>query len=175
MRDLIPLFRKKELYTIFYDIKKETFVKLPHRKPNVILYVASLLILLRVAPYIDQLYDRYDHLAIKLLFIVTSIGITLYASYELYVRYYEQHNAREMFPTLFSTDEILVRGRKQFWFETTVTLLLLTMSVIAIILFLLFRQFIYMIMTNILSLPCLVFLWMRPYKRMKLLREEIDL
>lgn len=172
MRDLVPIFRQKELYTIFYDIKKGSFVKRPHRKPNVVLYVASLLILLRVIPYIDRWYDLYDHLGIKLLFIAGSIGITIYATYELYVRYYEQDKVCEMFPALLPITELFVKGRKQFWVETIVTLLFLAISIISIALFLLFRQFIYMIIANFLYSPCLVFLWMRPYKRMKLLRKS---
>lgn len=181
MRDLVPFFRKKEYYTIFYDIKKDTFVQLPHRKPNIILYVALFLILLRIVPYIVQFYDHYDHLLIKLLIIAILVGINLYASSELYVRYYEHHNAREMFLTSIPIEEPFVKGKKQFRVELIVMLLFLVMSFVSISLFFLFQQFIFVILANLFSFPCFVFLWMRPIKRIQLLRrgeplrEEVDL
>lgn len=152
-------------------MKKDTFVRMPHRKRNIISYVALYLVLLYVTPYINQLYNRSDHLVIKLLIIGTLIGIALYASNEVYVRYYEHHNVREVCLKSIPIEGIFGKGRKQFVIESIVVLILLSISLFLIVLFLLFRQFIFIFFAIVLSSPYFVFLRMRPFKRLKLLRK----
>lgn len=175
IKNLIPLYREKEMFTIFYDTKQDKLVKLPHRKKTYILYVVLFILVLYSIPYVVNVYNHIDHSAVKLLIVFALVGITYLASHVTYYRYYLRHIINPVFPNSIYLEKVFVKGRKQFRIESVTCFICAMITLISVFLFLLLNQLIFMIFANLFFGPCFIYIFMRPIKRMKLLRKERDL
>ncbi|MEC5425179.1 hypothetical protein QGM71_16965 [Virgibacillus sp. C22-A2] len=177
---LIPIYREKELYTFFYDPDKNHLYRFQHRKKSSGMNFFLLLAVLYGSRYADRIYQSYKGPLVD----VVLFTIVLVISYFMAIYFYEKFYIQEKSPKIFlgkeSLENYAAKGisqlRTELYLGATLSLLL---TIGGFVLFFVFSHFELLVIGCLGSLAIFIFLLMRPFTRIKILRQfqkgEIEL
>lgn len=171
LKQFIPLYREKELYTVFYDVQERRLVKLPHRKKTYIVYVVLFLSVLHGTPYVTRFYDHLPYSLLKFIVLFVIIGITCFATFMTYYRYYLWDEISPVFAHVNNLEKIVLKGREQLRFDSVICFFCMIVTFVLGFIFLITQDVVWFVLTNLFLAPSLIYLLMRPIRRMKLLRD----
>jgi len=95
IHDLLPIYRKEEIYTIFYDEDEDTFYTLGHRKKSFGGMYSAIIGTYLFAWLLDVLYVGQAHVMYDVVIAVICIIITYHVTKKFYNNYYLHETKRE--------------------------------------------------------------------------------
>src|SRR5699024_9338762 len=93
---LIPLYRERELYTLFYNQHKNKIYKLQHRNKSFAVFFFTILVLTWASESLDIFYQAYQSTFLNVIILIIAIGITYFVMIQFYRSYYQKDTKREM-------------------------------------------------------------------------------
>ncbi|MCL1631986.1 hypothetical protein M3N64_08495 [Sporolactobacillus sp. CPB3-1] len=175
---LIPFYREKESYTLFYDANQKQMYRLPHRNKGNVRYYFLGLAVLYGSYALNALYQNISGIVSNLIsFIVILAGSFLVAKF-FYKNYYVQNRSRNIFITNTDLLNYAAQGKKQFHREFFVSLFIFLASVTGSLFFFMFSRLLLLIVSGLGYLVFWMLMIMKPFSRMQLYkrieRGEID-
>jgi hypothetical protein len=170
---LIPVYREKENFTLFYDTDKNQLFRLPHRGKigGFSWYYLLPLLVLYASSFLNDLYQPYGSLVLNLVCSIVLLPIGYSIARVFYKGYYIQNKNREYYldkENLLNYEE---QGKKQFVRECIGTLFSIAVMIIGFVIFFVFNQLQGLIIGGIGCTVVWIFLLMRPYSRLQLYKK----
>ncbi|BBO00023.1 hypothetical protein [Sporolactobacillus terrae] len=170
---LVPVYREKESFTLFYDTDKKQLYRFPHRGkiggfswfyllPLLVLYVSS---------FLNDLYQPYGSLVLNLVCSIILLPIGYSIARVFYKGYYIQNKNCGYYldqENLLNYEE---QGKKQFVRECIGTLCSIVVMIIGFVVFFVFNQLQGLIIGGIGYIVVWIFLLMNPYSRLQLYKK----
>ncbi|MFU0791773.1 hypothetical protein JNUCC74_07280 [Cerasibacillus sp. JNUCC 74] len=177
---LIPIYREKEIYTLFYDKDHNKLYKFPHRDKSSFVYVLLFILVLYGSRIVNAIYQPYKGLLLNItLFFIVNIICYIIARY-FFNHYYIPKTERTIFYNQESMESFAYKGEKQFRLELNLGGgLSLLLAGGGYTLFFMFSQIELLIIGCLGSVPLFMIIINKPFTRIKILREfqnkEIEL
>lgn len=178
---MIPIYREKEIYTIFYDTEQNKLYRFPPRKlGSAFTYMGLFFLFLYGPKMLNGIYQHYRNPLLDLFLFVVLLISCFVISKVLMNQFYIQRMEHHEFYNKDNMKHIADMGRKQFRIELNLGLgLSLFLSSICFVLFILFHRIEPLILLGLGLVPIYSILLTRPITRNVILkkfqRKEIDL
>lgn len=174
MKNIIPLYREKELFTVFYHTELETYVKINHREKTYVVYTLLFLGVMYAIPNISSFYAQLENDILKVCLTFLVLFISLFSATIVYRRYYEHDTLRVVYFEQDRLRHFMQRGKAQLLKETLVTVPFFFISVFCFCIFLMTSHFFFMIVSSLSLAICFMYGQMRPLKRLKYIRKVLN-
>lgn len=176
---LIPFYREKESYTLFYDADQKQMYQLPHRNKGNMRYYFLALAVLYGSYVLSDTYQKMSGIVSDLVsFIVVLAGSFVLAKL-FYKNYYIQDRSRNILITQEDLLHYVAQGRKQFHRELFASFFIFSASVTCSLVFLMSGQILLLIVSGLGYLVFWTMVIMKPFSRMQLYKRiqegKIDL
>src|SRR5699024_10237453 len=132
---LIPLYRERELYTLFYDQHKNKVYKLQHRNKSFAVFFFTILVLTWASESLHVFYQAYQSTFLNVVILIIAIGITYFVMTQFYRSYYRKDTKRELIMDEHKLQECAIKGLKQLRIEFYSSIISLPIGMLLIILF----------------------------------------
>ena len=180
-KNLIPIYREKEIYTIVYDTEQNKLYRFSHRKlGSSLTYMGLFFLFLYGSKMLNGIYQHYRNPLLDLFLFVVLLISCFVISKVLMNQFYFQRMEHHEFYNKDNMKHIADMGRKQLRRELILGLgLCLFLSLIGLVLFVMIRQIEPLIVFGLGLVPIYIILLTRPFTRnvifKKFQRKEIDL
>lgn len=171
MKHLIPIYREKELFTIFYDTTQQQLVKLHHRRRTYGTLILWHFFMIRIISKIENFYHSLQNIILQGIMIIVLFYLSYLGSRIFYKKYYLQETIGSVFNNDIYLQKVFKNGRKQFRLERRITFIVCIAFIISLGLFIVTNHFANMIFAYLSFLPINIFLFTRPIKRHYLLKQ----
>src|SRR5699024_957117 len=167
---LIPLYRERELYTLFYNQHKNKIYKLQHRNKSFAVFFFTILVLTWASESLDIFYQAYQSTFLNVIILIIAIGITYFVMIQFYRSYYQKDTKREMIMDKHKLQECVIKGLKQLRIEFYISIISLPIGILFLILFFVTGE------SRPLAIGCVclgvifILILMRPIERKKVLK-----
>lgn len=165
---LIPFYREKESYTLFYDADQKQMYRLPHRNKRNALYYFLFLAVLYGSYALNDMYQNYSGTVSNLIIFIVILAGSLVIAKLFYRNYYIQNRSRNIFITNTDLLNYAAKGRKQFHREIFVSIFIFIASVACSIYFFMFSQLLLLIVGGLGYLVFWMLVIMKPFSRMQI-------
>ncbi len=177
---LIPIYREKEIYTMFYDSKQNKLYRYAHREKSSFLYILLFIIIINSSGLLNQIYQPYKGFLLNIILLIISNFVCYFVAKYLYSRYYIQTTGKGIFLDQESMKEYARKGEEQYYLELNLGGgICLFVVVIGFALFCIFNQIQFLIIGSLGSIPLFMIFLNRPFRRLQVLRafqnKEIEL
>ncbi|WP_336253601.1 hypothetical protein [Oceanobacillus sp. SE10311] len=170
---LIPFYREKELYTLFYDHENSHMYKLQHGKKSFAMFYLVILAVLLGSQYLDRIYQVYKGPFVNTIFIAAFI-IGYIIAKMVYDNYYIQDTKRKVIFDGLTLQEFAMKAKKQFRIEIYVCLFGVIVAILCFALFFSINR-IQPLLIGFFSISALfIILFMKPFRRLKMLNGFIE-
>ncbi|SHG92705.1 hypothetical protein [Virgibacillus chiguensis] len=168
---LIPIYREKEIYTLFFDDKNNKLYKFPHREKSSLIYILLFFVVLYGSQFINQIYQPYKGVLLNITLFAIANGVCFFIAKFVYSHYYIQKTDENIFLNQESMKKYATEGENQYRLEVNLGGgISLVMFVIGSVLFFIFQQMELLIIGSLGSVPLFIILINRPLSRLKILR-----
>lgn len=171
---LIPFYREKELYTLFYDHENSHMYKLQHGKKSFAMFYLVILAVLLGSQYLDRIYQVYKGPFVNTILFIAAFIIGYIIAKMIYDNYYIQDTKRKVIfdgPTL---QEFAMKAKKQFRIEIYACLFGVIVAILCFALFFSINR-IQPLLIGCFSISALfIILFMKPFRRLKMLKGFIE-
>src|SRR5699024_4309896 len=141
---LIPLYRERELYTLFYDQHKYKIYKLQHRNKSFAVFFFTILVLTWVSESLDVFYQAYQSTFLNVIILIIAIGITYFVMTQFYRSYYQKDTKSEMIMDKNKLKEYVIKGLKQLRIEFYISIISIQNGILFLIIYFLIGQFMHL-------------------------------
>lgn len=176
---LIPIYREKELYTLFYDTENNELYKTQHRNKSYVVYVVLFLLVIYGSSFIDHFYSQVQNALLNVLMILFMFVLSYFIGLTVYRNYYLNDTARSTFFNQGHLEELAIKGTKQLRVELIGCCLAILLAIIGFGFFLLLHQIVFLMVGSIGIAVLWILVFMKPIKRIKVLKDlknnKIDL
>lgn len=176
---LIPLYREKERYTLFYDQENNHIYKFQHRNKSFAVFFLVMLAIIYGSKLLDGIYQEYQSTFLNIILIIIGIGITYYVSKEFYRSYYLIETKQEIILDKFNLEKYAIKGTKQFRIEFYSSIASLPIGILFFIIFIVTGEIRPLVIGCIFVGVVFIIIFMRPLDRKKALKgfrdKSIDL
>lgn len=168
---LIPVYREKENFTLFYDTDKNQLFRLPHRKMGTGLYIFLFLLVLYGSQYLNDLYQPYKSPVLNIILSISLLPLCYVLAKVMHKHYYIHDNPRELYFGQDTLEKFIEQGKRQLRRELYGLVTMISLSVVCFILFFTFNQLQPLIVAEIAFMVVLLFVFMKPYSRLQLYKK----
>jgi len=169
--NLIPIYREKELYTLFYDQHKNVIYKFQHRNKSFGLFFMFIIVMVWFSESLDAFYINYKNTLLNIVIFLFSIGITYYVSKRFYNAYYQQESKRELMLDKDEMKNYAIKGLKQLKIESYSSIVSLPISVFFYTIFFITGGVRPMVIGCIFLGVIFILAFMKPLSRKKILNQ----
>jgi uncharacterized membrane protein len=172
---LVPLYRKKDLYTLFYDQDDGLIYKIPIRKKNSYVKVYLGFIALYISGnFLNGFYQKYNSLVLDISLFIIGIVISCFTAIKLHQTYYSEEKIRPMILVDSFLEECAYEGMRQSRIELNVIILSLPFAVVTFIVFFAINSITPLILGYLSTTVFLGCIYMKPLKRRKIIKKLRD-
>lgn len=172
--NLIPVYREREFYTLFYDQHQNVIYKLQHRNKSFGLFFMFILAMTWFSESLDAFYINYKNPLLNIVIFIFAIGITYYVSNRFYNAYYQQESKRELILDKDEMKEYAIKGLKQLKIEFYSSIVSLPISFFFYTIFFITSKVRPMVIGCIFLGVTFIFAFMKPLSRKRILRQFKD-
>lgn len=171
---LIPFYREKELFTLFYDYEDNHMYKFQHKKKSFSMFYFAIIGILFSSPYLDGLYQAHKGTLVDIILFIASIIISYFIAKLFYNNYYLQDTKRKVLLDEDTLKEFAIKGLKQFKIELYACIIVFFIAIVCFFLFFSFNR-IPLLIVGCLGLSALyILIFMDPFKRAKVIKDFIS-
>ncbi|WP_040981884.1 hypothetical protein [Oceanobacillus jeddahense] len=171
-RNLIPIYRNQDLYTLFYDQNEKVIYKIPFWKKNSISSVYLIVIALYIIGFLlNGFYQNYSNVLLDIILLILGIGIAYVTVDKIYQIYYEYEKKHPIILDFSYLEECIYKGMKQSRIEIVVIVLSFLFAIVAFALFFIANSIEPLIIGCLSTTVFLSFIYMKPFKRRKVIKE----
>lgn len=168
---LIPLYREREIFTLFYEPHKNMVYKIQHRNKSFGLFFIFILTMLWFANMLDDFYKNYQSSFLNITIFIFAIVSTYYVSKKFYIAYYQQKTKRELIVDKDDMEKYAIKGLKQFKIELYSSVVIVTISIPFFILFFITSYMAPMVIACICLGAVFILMFMKPLSRKRILHK----
>ncbi len=168
---LIPLYRERESYTLFYEQDKNVIYKLQHRNKSFGSFFIFILAMLWLSSMLDNFYQKYQTSSLDITIFIFALGITYYVSKKFYNAYYQQETKREMIVDKDDMEKYATKGLKQLKIEFYSSIVILPISILFFMIFFTTSQIAPMIIGCISLGAAFIIIFMKSLSRKRILNQ----
>lgn len=168
---LIPLYREREIFTLFYEPHKNIVYKIQHRNKSFGLFFIFILAMTWLSKLLDDFYMHYQNPFVNMILFIIAIGITYYVSTKFYNAYYQQETKREMIVDKDDMEKYALQGLKQLKIELYSSLVILPISILFFIIFFTTSYLAPMVIACIALGATFILIFMKPLSRKRILHK----
>jgi len=168
---LIPLYRERESYTLFYEQNNNALYKLQHRNKSFGVFFIFILAMTWFSELISDFYEDYQNATLNVIIFISAIGITYYLTGRFFHAYYQKETKREVILDEVKLQEYAVKGMKQLRIEFYSSVISLPISVLFFIIFFTTSKIRPLVIGCVFLGVVLILAFMKPFSRKKLLRK----
>ncbi|MFD1361464.1 hypothetical protein [Lentibacillus salinarum] len=176
---LIPIYREKELYTLFYDKEHTELYKVQHRKKTYVVYIMLFLIVIYGSDFADRFYSQIQSTFLNIAMVMIMFVLSYFIGLIIYRNYYLEDTARPVFFDPEYLEELAIKGKKQLRIELFGCGLAILLAIGGFGFFLLIHQIVLLIIGGVGIAALWVLVFMKPVERVKVLKgfrkKEIEL
>lgn len=172
--NLIPFYREKEHYTLFYDYENSLIYKIQHRKKSFSVFYLVILGILFSSSFLDSIYQAYKGTITNIILFLASIIISYFIAKLVYDNYYLQDTKRKILLDDNYLKDCAIKGVKQFKIESYACIFVFIIAILCFVLFFSINR-IQPLIIGCLGLSAIfVLIFMNPFRRVKVLREFVS-
>lgn len=176
---LIPIYREKELYTLFYDQENNYLYKIQHRKRSFGVFFILVLLIFYGSKYADRIYQGYQGFLLDTLLFLVALALSYFVAQSIYGKYYNEETKREIFLDSSALEQTAIAGMKQLRIEIYASIVVFILALLAFVLFFIYKEILLLVIGMFGAATVMILLFMRPFARMKILKKfsmgKIDL
>lgn len=169
--NLIPVYRERELYTLFYDQQQNVIYKFQHRNKSFGLFFMFIIAMTWFSESLDPFYINYKNTFLNIVIFIFAIGMTYYASNRFYNAYYQQESKRELILDKSEMKEYAIKGLKQLKVEFYSSVASLPISIFFYTIFFMTGKFRPMVIGCIFLGVVFILAFMKPLSRKRILNQ----
>ncbi|HLR54937.1 MAG TPA: hypothetical protein VK078_09480 [Pseudogracilibacillus sp.] len=168
---LVPLYRERESYTLFYEPKNNALYKLQHRNKSFGGFFILMLATYWFSKLLNRFYEDYQNSFLNIVIFIFAIGITYYIASIFYRSYYNKETKREIILDKIKLQEYAVKGLKQLRIEFYSSVVLLPINVIFFTIFFITGDIDSLVIGCIFSGAVFILGFMKPMSRKRILKK----
>ncbi|GAB3799575.1 hypothetical protein [Virgibacillus kimchii] len=169
---LIPLYREKEIYTLFYDTAHDKIYRFPHRNKSSLVYIGLFLLVLYGSILLNNIYQPYRNLLLNIALFFAAVIICYFIAKFFMKNYYIPRMDNEVLLDENTMEQYARKGMKQFRTELSLGIgVSVILSLIGFILFFLMSQIELLIIGSLGIIPLFIIFLTRPLTRNAILKK----
>ncbi|MGY0691203.1 hypothetical protein ACW2QC_00255 [Virgibacillus sp. FSP13] len=176
---LLPIYREKELYTLFYDQENNHLYKIQHRKKSFGVFFILMLAVFYGSKIIDGIYQEYQDPLLNTILFFAALALGYFVAQSIYGNYYIEETKREIFLDSSAMEQNAIAGMKQLRIEIYASIVALILALLAFVLFFIYSEILLLVIGTFGVATIMILLFMKPFARIKVLkkfkRREIEL
>ncbi|GAB3799619.1 hypothetical protein [Virgibacillus kimchii] len=171
-KKLIPLYREKEIYTLFYDVTHNKLYRFPHRNKSSLTYIGLFILVLYGSTFLNDIYQPYRGLLLNIGLFLAAVLICYFIAKFFMKNYYIQKLDNDVFFDENSMESVANKGLKQFRTELNLGVGVgVILTVFGFVLFFMFSQIELLIIGSLGLVPLFIIFLTRPFTRKKILHK----
>ncbi|HLS71120.1 MAG TPA: hypothetical protein VK027_05615 [Chitinophagaceae bacterium] len=171
-KKLTPLYREKEIYTLFYDTIHNKLYRFPHRNKSSFTYIGLFILVLYGSTLLNDIYQPCSGPVLNIaLFLIAAI-ICYFIAKSFMKNYYIQKIDSNIFFDENSMEDLANKGMKQFRTELNLGVVLgMILAAFGSVLFFIFSQIELLIIACLGLFPLFLIFLTYPLTRKKILKK----
>lgn len=169
---LIPLYREKEIYTLFYDAAHNKLYRFPHRNKPSLTYIGLFILVLYGSSFLNDIYQPYRGPLLNIVLFIAAAVICCFIAKLFMKNYYVQKLDNDVFYDENNMEHFAEKGMKQFRTELHLGVGAgMILALIGFVLFFIFSQIELLIVGSLGLVPLLIIFLTRPFTRNEILKK----
>lgn len=168
VKKLIPIYRKEERYTIFYDQTLRRLVRLVHNKHSILFFLSIACIAMILITILHSFVKSPDSVYLRIVILALWNGISLLAVKSYYKRYYILPSKNLIFPHEKVIEEAILKGWRQYKIERIIAITFIPLSLVLCYIYLISGAYVFLYVISLFVSPVMIFTFTKPFKRRRL-------
>lgn len=169
---LVPVYRDRDLYTLFYDQDDQLIYKIPFAKKSSIISVyVTVIVIYIIGNLLNDFYIKHHSLFLDISLFIIGIAVAYLTVNIMYRVYYMEEKTRPLILNDSFLEECVGEGMKQSKREILVVIISFLFAVVTFIIFFTINSIKPLIFGCFSTSVFLSFTYMKPLKRRKVIKE----
>lgn len=165
---LIPIYRKEEEYTIFYDQSLKGLVRLAHNKHSILFFLSIACIAMILITILHSFVKSPDSLSLRIVILALWNAINLLAVKNYHKRYYILRSQSSISQHEKGVKEAFLKGWRQYKIERIIVIPFIPLSLVLCYIYLISGTYVFLYVFSLFVSPVMIFTFTKPFKRRRL-------